>query len=104
MGVSYDGVGGIGIEFTEYMAQQAISTGQLSEEEWEEDDIWALEKLGFKCDRAGVYDTGRLYIFVDGSNLTQVNKNKDSFINKLSKIGTQIQESDLEVISDIYVS
>lgn len=104
MGVSYDGVGGIGLEFTEYMAQQAISAGQLSEEEWEEDDIWALEELGFKCDRAGVYDTGRVYIFVKGNNLTQTNENKYSFINKLASMGTQIQESDLEVISDIYVN
>lgn len=104
MGQSYGGVGGIGLEFTECMAQQAISAGKLSEEDWEEDDIYAVEELGFKCDRAGVYEAGALYIFVEGSNLTQINENKDSFINKLASMGIQIQESDLEVISDIYVN
>lgn len=104
MGTSYGGVGGIGIEFTECMAQAAFSVGKLSEEDWDDDSLYAVEELGFKCDRAGVYDTDKIYVFVDGNNLTQINENKDSFINKLSKIGTQIQESDLEVISDIYVS
>lgn len=104
MGQSYGGVGGIGIEFTECIAQAAISVGKLSEEDWDDDSLYAVEELGFKCNCAGVYDTDKIYVFVDGNNLTQINKNKDSFINNLSKIGTQIQESDLEVISDIYVS
>lgn len=104
MSKNYRGVGGIGIEFTECMAQQAISAGKLFEEKWENDSEYYLEELGFKCSWTGAYDLEKLYIFVEGTNLNQINENKEDFINRLNEIGVSIQEKDLIVISDIYVS
>ena len=46
MGISYNGVGGIGIELTEEIIQKLISANIFTEEEWEEEEELSATKRG----------------------------------------------------------
>lgn len=44
------------------------------------------------------------YFIVDGSNLKEVNNNKESFLNTInSKFNVEYTEEDLKVISELHV-
>lgn len=111
MGISYDGVGGIGIELTEELIEKFISKGYFTEDEWDEDYYECLETIGEKLDisysTAGNFYSERditRYLFVDGDNLKEILENYPSFIEKLKTVGIELSIEDLELISDYSVS
>jgi hypothetical protein len=106
MGIDYDGIGGIGIEFTDEIKDKLIECELFTEEDFDEDYDSCFEKLGLTYDQAGNMYSGDTYFYlmVDGDTLPEVNKNSKEFINTLSKYGVIITEDDLKVISDYLVS
>lgn len=111
MGISYDGIGGIGIEVTEEIVAKFISSGYFTEDEWDEDYYECLETIGEKLNisysTAGNFYNGIEdlvhYLLVDGENLKEVVENSKTFIEKLKTVGLDLTEKDLLVISDYCV-
>lgn len=107
MGVDYNAVGGIGVEFNNKLRRKAIELGYFTEEEWIEDPCSCVESLEIMYEQAGDGCYGGedyWYFLVDGINLTQINKNKESFLNMInSKFNVEYKEEDLKVISEIHI-
>lgn len=106
MGVDYDGVGGIGIEFTSKMSEKFITKGLFTEEEWDDDINECMERIGIPFNEAGSANyggDGTMYLIVDGETLEDVLLNEGAFREKLSKVGINIGREDLQVISDILI-
>lgn len=110
MGISYDGVGGIGIELTEEIIQKLIAANIFTEEEWEDDYYTCLDTIGdtwgVLFGTGGSHYSGDLnhYIFVDGSNLKEIMENYPNFLEKLKNVGVELSIEDLKLISDYSVS
>lgn len=106
MGIDYDGVGGIGIELTDNMIQTAIKKGIFTQEMWKEDQDHCLDILGFTYSDAGNYYSGdiKTYLFVDGNNLGEINKNALDFIEKLKQFDIIYSVDDIELIEDVRIS
>ena len=66
-----------------------------------------MEYLGITYEKAGdggYGGTDYWYFIVDGSNLKEVNNNKESFLNTInSKFNVEYTEEDLKVISELHV-
>ena len=106
MGVAYRGIGGIGIEVTNSVIHAAIESGVFTEDEWADCEETCMEKFDIDYEQGGNCWTGGsqyYYFLVDGYNLTDINKNSEEFINKLSKFGVKLKIDDLVVISDYLV-
>ena len=112
MGISYSGVGGIGIELTEELIEKFISKGYFTEDEWDDDYYECLETINQKLDiensSAGNFysddnDDLRHYLFVDGENLKEILENYSSFIEKLKTVDIELSIEDLELVSDFSV-
>lgn len=104
MGVDYNSVGGVGIEISEQMVKTMIDNGVLTEDEWDDDPWDCSEKIGLKYESAGVFNYENHYFFIDGCTLAEINSNVGKFKNKLYEIGLKIEDEDIKIISDIYVS
>lgn len=106
MGVDYNAVGGIGVEFNNKLQRKAIELGYFTEEEWNEDPYSCVESLKIRYAPAGDDYGGDAYWYflVEGSNLTQINKNKEAFLNTINnKFNVEYKEEDLKVISEIHI-
>ena len=105
MGVDFDGVGGVGILFTDEMMDKAIAKGKFTREEWEDDPCGCIETLEMLYATAGSAYTGNewRYLFVSGETLPEVNDRAPAFISALADIGIEIGLEDLKIISDGYV-
>lgn len=106
MGVDYNAVGGIGIEFTPDLRQQVEDFGFFTEKEWEEDYDKCLSKIGlpYNLGGDGSYGGEDYYFFlVKGKTLIEVLANSPDFIDVLSKVGISITMEDLRVISELYI-
>jgi hypothetical protein len=106
MGVDYDGVGGIGIEFTDEMVEKVIKQGVFTEEDWADDWTDCMEKIGICYSEAGDYSYGgekRIYLLVEGSTLDDIISNEEKFREDLSKLGITVERKDLKVIEDLCV-
>ena len=107
MGVDWDwyGVGGIGVKVTSDMIELLINNGVFTDEEWEADKDECIDLLGILYSKAGNDYSGEtyFYLFVDGKNLEEVNKNSKIFIEKLSQFGIILKEKDLIVVEDLCV-
>ena len=67
MGVDYDGVGGIGIEFTDEMAEKFSDKGLFTVEEWDDDPNDCMERIGILYCEAGWANYGgerRIYLVI----------------------------------------
>lgn len=53
MGVDYNAVGGIGVEFNDDLQYKAIELEYFTEEEWDEDPYACMEYLGITYEKAG---------------------------------------------------
>ena len=107
MGVDYDAVGGIGVEFNDDLQYKAIELGYFTEEEWDGDPYSCVESLGISFEEAGDGNYGGTdywYLIVNGDNLKEVNSNKEAFLNTInSKFNVEYTEEDLKVISELHV-
>jgi hypothetical protein len=106
MGVDYESVSGIGIEFTESMVQVAISFGMFSAKEWLEDKDTCLGSIGELYGLSGNCYTGEdltCYLFVRGSTLGEVNRNAPGFIDRVSQFAPNLSVNELKVISDTMI-
>lgn len=107
MGVDYNAVGGIGIEFTDKLQYKAIELGYFTEDEWDEDPYSCLESLSIPYEQAGdgcYGGTDYWYFIVNGGNLKEVNNNKELFLELInSKFNVTYTEEDLKVISELHV-
>lgn len=107
MGVDYNAVGGIGVEFNDDLQYKAIELEYFTEEEWDEDPTGCVESLKISYESAGDGSYGGTdywYFIVDGNNLKEVNNNKESFLNMInSKFNVEYTEEDLKVISELHV-
>lgn len=106
MGVDYDGVGGIGIEFTDEMVNKVIEKGVFTKENWEDDAVGCMDEIGILYCEAGAYNYGgerRIYLFVKGVTLEDVISNESEFRENLSKLGIDIERKDLKVIEDLCI-
>ncbi len=106
MGVDYDGVGGIGIEFTNEMVEKFIAGGLFTEEEWSDDSNECMERIGIPFNEAGSASyggQGTMYLMVEGETLDDILSNEKAFCKKLSGEGIIIGRNDLKVISDILI-
>lgn len=105
MGVDYDGVGGIGVEFAGEFAELAIKNNIFTEEEWDEDQHECLEKIGMPFQQAGNSYSGEeiWYLFVEGNTLGEINANADRLIHRLANFGVAMAVDDLKVIEDIHI-
>lgn len=105
MSTDYNGVGGIGVEFTEDMEEKAIEQGIFSRDDWEEDRYMCMEKIGVLFSRAGdsyIGDT-RFYLFVKGETLKEINDNAGEFVEKVSKFLPDLSVDTLQVIEDLHI-
>jgi hypothetical protein len=107
MGVDHDGVGGIGIRFTDLMKESCVSLGIFTEEEWEAVWFECMDKIGISWTEAGSYSYGgekRIYFIISGcKTLGDVVNKADSFCGELAKIGIIIKKEELKIIEDILV-
>ena len=108
MGVDYDGVGGIGIEITDYVIDKLINYGLFTRDEWEDDYDFCLSKIGFVYELAGNgsytgRENDRYYCLVPGSNLMEIVANKMKFIKRFEEFGIMLDDTSLIVISDFRV-
>ena len=109
MGVDYNGVGGIGIEFTDEHKEIVLSNGSIDHHNYELHDGFPtpdiLEELDLEYQCGGDAYGGETvyYLFVPGKNLKEINENSKSFIERLGSIGINITEEDLIVIEDMFV-
>lgn len=105
MGIDYGGVGGIGVEFTQDMANKAIAIGIFTREEWEGDKRDCLDRIGVTYCAAGNEYAGEItfYLFVNGITLKDINDNAAKFVEEVSKFQTGLSVDDLEVIEDIHI-
>ena len=53
MGVDYNAVGGIGVEFNDDLQYKAIELEYFTEEEWDEDPTGCVESLNIPYESAG---------------------------------------------------
>jgi len=93
MSIDYNGIGGIGIEFTEDMATDIINlNGLFTEEEWDDDEDECMERIGLDYEQAGSAYSGetRWYLLVDGENLPGVIANADKFIKRLTELSVDV--------------
>ncbi len=106
MGIDYNGVGGIGIEFSYDIVEKCIESNIFTGEDWEDDYDECFSKLGLLYHTAGnlMCDEGIQYVFVEGNNLKEIIENSKSFIEKFKKIGVDLSLEDLLVISDYRIS
>jgi len=106
MGIDYSAIGGIGIEFTDEMAESAVEKGLFTEEDWEEAPDECVDCLNIEYGEAGylLAEQGTFYLLVEGRTLDEVNSNVPEFIAKLAAIGVTITPADLIVISEYVVS
>ena len=105
MGVDYNGVGGIGVEFTDDMAERAIERGMFSREDWEADRYMCMEEIGVLFSEAGnsySSDT-RFYLLVEGETLKEINNNAGVFVEKVSKLLPDLSVDTLRVINDMHI-
>ncbi len=107
MGVDYSGIGGIGIEITEERFALLLKHGLFTQEEWDNDPWYPLEKLKFPYAAAGVGNyTGKkntYYVLVPVDNLTEIIANEAQFRGTFAKYGIDLQQKDLMVIVGLYV-
>ena len=106
MGVDHNGVGGIGIELTEEIRNKLIEKGLFTQDEWDEDEYGCLETINLPYSVAGDGNYGgddRYYLLVHGDNLEEIIKNEQEFRNHLQRLGIQLDQKDLIVISDLHV-
>lgn len=105
MGIDYDGVGGIGIEIDEDVHLKLIENGVFTDDEWDEDRDGCLEELDILYQQAGNAYSGDVtfYLFVEGENLIEINRNAPKFIDKLNAVGINITIDKLKVISETFV-
>ena len=103
MGIDYSSIGGVGIEVTKEIREHLISRGIFTQEDWDEDPIECLDKTGIMYDTGGsYYDSESLsyYFLIDGSTLTEILQNEESFLLKLKSLGIELGRDDLQIISD----
>ncbi len=111
MGVDYDGVGGVGIELTSDRITALVKSGVFTQDDWDDDPHECLLAL---CKRigpvvyseAGDYVYGgsrRMYLFVEGRNLVDLNMNESAFRQRLAVVGINLELSDLMVIEDLHI-
>lgn len=108
MGVDFDGVGGIGIEFTDEIRQKFIDSDkypECTEELWEDDEDEFLNYARFPYQTAGSSYVPEIYYYfmVPGKNLYEINSNAPDFIKKLKEVGINITQKDLIVIEDYHI-
>jgi hypothetical protein len=106
MGVDYDGVGGIGVEFTDEMRHNAIERGIFSEEEWEDCSDDCMNAVGISYSTAGSAYSGEEthYLMVDGDTLGEVNANSGDFCSSVNdRLGTKLVPAELRVIADLHI-
>ncbi len=102
MSTTYNAVGGIGVQIILDMLEEPISSGEFTEEEWDDDPTDCIEELvddKYSCIKT---DDDEIYLLIDGSTLPEVNSNVKTFINYLGNRGIKITEDDLKVISELY--
>ena len=105
MGIDYNGVGGIGIEFSYDIVEKCIESNIFTEEDWEDDYDECFSKLGLSYHTAGnlMCDEGIHYVFVEGSNLKEIIENYPTFLEKMKSVGVELSVEDLKLISDYSV-
>ena len=106
MSIDYDGVGGCGILITDEIIQKLISTGKITQDDWEDNKTEVLDKLSILYQLAGSSFSGLLHYYwiIQGSKLLDIISNVSEFIKQLSKIGIIITLDDIIVIEDILIS
>lgn len=114
MGIDYRGVGGIGIEVTEQMIDEAFERkfGYNCEED-EDEELTTEDKLNnllfdssLEYETAGNAYSGEitLYLLVSGSTLGEVQENVPVFLEGILQVfDIKKDPADLEVISDLLV-
>jgi hypothetical protein len=104
MGIDYDSLGGIGIFADETIIYKLIDLGVFTEDEWKEDPHRCMKQLGIPYNTAGHYDQPRIFFWlVKGTNLVQINENKEDFKNQFKNIGLFLEDSDLTVINEVEI-
>lgn len=103
MSIDYDACAGIGVKVTEEMIEKFIKFRFFTKEDWDDDAPGCLECLNLIYGTAGSYYSGNVwyYLFVEGDNLREINKNLDKFIKVFNTVGIDLKEEDLEVIEDL---
>jgi len=104
--IDYNGVGGIGIKVTDEILEFFKKNGIFTDEDWDQDGHnECLSKLDILYSVAGSSYSGkfRYYLFVEGKNLEEINKNSKQFIDKLAEYDLIIELKDLIVIEDLYI-
>lgn len=111
MGIDYRGVGGIGIEVTEDMIDEAIERKYPDDEFY--DDASYTDKLDSLLSKSSLmYETAgnsycgedRFYLLVPGSTLREIQENVPVFCEGLLQVfNIEKDPADLEVISDMLV-
>jgi hypothetical protein len=106
MGIDYNGVGGIGVEFDDVFVEAGIKQNLFTQEEWDDDPDNCLDVLNMEYQTAGNHFTGDVvyYLLVDGKSLSEVNANADRFCGDIkAKLCLELTPDELGVISDICV-
>lgn len=101
MGVDYTNVSGVGIILTDEMVDKFIEHGGFTREEYEEDDVWELEQLGFKVQQGNWTGDELIYLTVEGKTFVEVTNHVSNFIQKLQSYEIRIDREDLLVLNDI---
>ena len=109
MGIDYRGVGGIGIEVTEDMIDEAF---ELKYPDFDEDSSYGekldnlLNASSLEYETAGNAYSGEtlFYLLVPGNTLGKIQKNVPIFLEDILQVfNIKKDPADLEVISDMLV-
>lgn len=102
MGVDCDSVSGFGIRLTNEIVQKMIASGLFTQEEWNDDPSYCLDKTTFYHETAGSYYTGNVYyyLFALGDTIPELLRGVNKLIIQLDDIGVDIEIDDIKHISD----